>query len=337
MLLPNFALIQSLSKMASNGVFAKEGFVSNTISPWAWDSAGRGMAYLAADAVLYMGLAFYMDRRRETQAGSRGGVPDGIEDGAGGTDGVDGAGGVALGVAAVNADDIEDEDVTTERTRLGKGVDDNIAVHHLRKVYARKTAGAMVRPAVADLVLGIPSGECFGLLGPNGAGKSTTLSMLTADVVATSGRATLGGYNVNGPHAAVEDIFRIIGYCPQVHALQDLLTGRETLELFAEIKGVPRGEVDALVDDLLTRMTLTEHADKLTKNFSGGNKRKLSLAVAFVGNPQIVFLDEPSSGMDPAARHAMWSVIRSKMPGRSIVLTTHLMEECDVLCKWRKF
>ena len=189
---------------------------------------------------------------------------------------------------------------------------------------------ALRRPAVANITVGIPEGECFGLLGPNGAGKTTTLGMLTGDVRPTSGTASLHGLDVG---TQLPEIFGTVGFCPQFDALPALLTGREVLTMYAEVKGVPPARVAPVVNALLEKMTLTRHADKCTKTYSGGNKRKLSLAVAMMGDPKIIFLDEPSTGMDPQARRAMWDVISSSLKGRSIILTTHLMEECEALCQ----
>jgi len=115
--------------------------------------------------------------------------------------------------------------------------------------------------------------------------------------------------------------------------LMDHLTGREMLQVFAGIKGIPEDQVDAVVESLIARMGLTQHADNATKGYSGGNKRKLSMALALIGSPKLVFLDEPSSGMDPFARREMWKVISSSLAGCSVILTTHFMEEADALCQ----
>merc|ERR1719446_54668 len=123
-----------------------------------------------------------------------------------------------------------------------------------------------------------------------------------------------------------------MGYCPQVDPLLELMTARETLTMFAQLKNLPAREIAAIVDDLLQRVTLTPYADRVCGSYSGGNKRKLSLAIALVGSPAVVFLDEPSSGMDPVSRRHMWEIIMRERLVRSIVLTTHSMEECEALC-----
>ena len=157
-------------------------------------------------------------------------------------------------------------------------------------------------PALDGVSFDVPLGSVFGLLGPNGAGKTTTLGMLTGDVRPTSGTASLRGLDVG---TQLPEIFGTVGFCPQFDALPGLLTGREVLTMYAGVKGVPPARVAAVVNALLEKMTLTRHADKCTKTYSGGNKRKLSLAAAMMGDPKIIFLDEPSTGMDPQARRAM--------------------------------
>ena len=131
----------------------------------------------------------------------------------------------------------------------------------------------------------------------------------------------------------IREVRQKIGYCPQFDALVDFMTGREILSMFANLRGVPETEVPAVVDSLITRLTLSAHADKICKGYSGGNKRKLCTAVALVGDPAIVFLDEPTTGMDPGARRFLWNVLLDVVKrGQTIVLTSHSMEECEALC-----
>jgi len=229
-------------------------------------------------------------------------------------------------IPEVTSDD-KDVDVLEEETRVLSGDrSDSICLQNIKKKYP----GGKI--AVRDISLGIPNGECFGLLGINGAGKSTTMGILTGEFLATSGSAFLGGYNIRENPDIVR---RLVGYCPQFDALFDLLTGREHLKLYARIKGVPESSIAALVDAKISEMDLTQYADRSANSYSGGNKRKLSVAMAMIGNPQIVFLDEPSTGMDPVARRFMWKIISdisTKKGECSIVLTTHSMEECEALC-----
>jgi ATP-binding cassette subfamily A (ABC1) protein 1 len=227
----------------------------------------------------------------------------------------------------------QDVDAEMRRVKSGEADGDMILLKGLRKVYPPGSASkAKAKVAVKDLSFGVPQGECFGFLGINGAGKTSTLKMLTGSIAPTKGLACLGGFDLLVEPA---ECFALIGYCPQCDALLDLLTTREHLELFARIKGVPESVVDALVMEKLRQLDLTSLEHKLAGTLSGGNKRKLSVAVSLIGSPPIVFLDEPSTGMDPVARRFMWDVIASVSTGRrdcSIILTTHSMEECEALC-----
>jgi ATP-binding cassette subfamily A (ABC1) protein 3 len=186
--------------------------------------------------------------------------------------------------------------------------------------------------AVADLSFGVPAGECFGFLGINGAGKTSTLKILTGDEGPTAGTVLVGGHNAaTEPHA----VRHLLGYCPQFDALLELLTVREHLELYSGLKGIPPAAVPAAVDAKLAQLDLLQYANKLAGTLSGGNKRKLSVAIALIGAPRVVVLDEPSTGMDPVARRFMWDVISRAVTGRkecSLLLTTHSMEEVEALC-----
>ncbi|CAH0482415.1 unnamed protein product [Peronospora belbahrii] len=227
-------------------------------------------------------------------------------------------------------DDIfeEDVDVANEAQRVANGEADSNTVKlvNLRKVYR----GGKV--AVRNLSFGLRRGECFGFLGINGAGKTTTMKMLTGDELPTRGTATLGGFDILTQQIEVR---RQIGYCPQFDALFDLLTVREHLELFASIKGIRRSQLNDVVEDKIKQLNLGDFEQKLAGSLSGGNKRKLSVAIAMIGNPQIIFLDEPSTGMDPVSRRFMWDVIAdisTRGKNSTIVLTTHSMEESEALC-----
>ncbi|XP_047388210.1 phospholipid-transporting ATPase ABCA7 [Sciurus carolinensis] len=221
----------------------------------------------------------------------------------------------------------EDEDVARERERVAKGTTkgDVLVLRDLTKVYRGQRM-----PAVYRLSLGIPRGECFGLLGVNGAGKTTTFRMLTGDTLPSRGEAVLAGHSVTQETAAAH---RCMGYCPQSDAIFELLTGREHLELFARLRGVPAAQVARTASWGLARLGLAQYADRLAGTYSGGNKRKLAAAVALVGDPAVVFLDEPTTGMDPSSRRFLWnSLLAVVREGRSVVLTSHSMEECDALC-----
>jgi len=156
--------------------------------------------------------------------------------------------------------------------------------------------------------------------------------MLSGDILPSSGSASLAGFDIVRQQLQVR---RLLGYCPQFDALLDLLSAREHLELYARIKGVPEADLRRVVERQLDEFDLREYAGKLAGTLSGGNKRKLSVAIALIGDPPVVFLDEPSTGVDPVARRFMWGVIArvaSGDRGTTIVLTTHSMEEVEALC-----
>ena len=235
----------------------------------------------------------------------------------------------------VSADNIigpvnEDVDVSNERRRVlrGRGKRDLLRLQNLTKVYVTKKLGRHL--AVDRLCLGVPAGECFGLLGVNGAGKTTTFRMLTGELVPTGGDATLDGQSI------LRDIYKVqqrIGYCPQFDALYSELTASEHLQLYARLRGVPPKDQKKVVDWALEKLCLTPYANKTSGTYSGGNKRKLSTALALLGHPPIVFLDEPTTGMDPHSRRFLWDLILDLIrDGRSVILTSHSMEECEVLC-----
>ncbi|XP_029692140.1 ATP-binding cassette sub-family A member 3 [Takifugu rubripes] len=227
----------------------------------------------------------------------------------------------------------EDRDVADERKRvlecqpmLESMVSSPLILQQLSKVY---TSGETLL-AVDRLSLAVGKGECFGLLGFNGAGKTTTFKMLTGDESVTSGDAYIDGYSI------LRDIKKVqqrIGYCPQFDAVLDHMTGRETLSMYARLRGIPEKYVSSCVENVLRSLLLEPHADKLVRSYSGGNKRKLSAGMALIGGPPVIFLDEPSTGMDPVARRLLWdAVTRTRESGKAIIITSHSMEECEALC-----
>ena len=146
----------------------------------------------------------------------------------------------------------------------------------------------------------------------------------------TEGNAYIHGYNLK---SQLKKVQQLIGYCPQFDALVETLTGREMLRMFAQLRGIRGSKVNEIVDNAIDSLDLKQYADKLCGNYSGGNKRKLSTAMALVGNPAVMFLDEPSSGMDPITRRNLWDTLSDVVAsGKSIVLTSHSMEECEALC-----
>uniref|UniRef100_A0A8C8E1E1 P-type phospholipid transporter n=1 Tax=Oryzias sinensis TaxID=183150 RepID=A0A8C8E1E1_9TELE len=219
----------------------------------------------------------------------------------------------------------EDEDVARERARVmsGKFHSDILTMINLSKVSSKK-------PAVNRLCLGIPPGECFGLLGVNGAGKTSTFRMLTGDTPITHGEAFLDRHSVL---TEMDRVHQLMGYCPQFDAISDLLTGREHLELYARLRGVPEESVSKVAQWGVRKLGLTQYAEQKAGGYSGGNKRKLSTAISLIGAPPVIFLDEPTTGMDPKAKRFLWNCIHSvTKEGKAVVLTSHSMEECEALC-----
>ncbi|KAK2865759.1 hypothetical protein Q7C36_001815 [Tachysurus vachellii] len=221
----------------------------------------------------------------------------------------------------------EDEDVARERERVERGnaQNDLLRICDLTKVYSGKKI-----PSVDRITVGVPAAECFGLLGINGAGKTTTFKMLTGDIQPSGGEAFLSVYSIR---TEMSQVHQNMGYCPQFDAIDDLLTGREHLEFYARLRGVPEREVTTVAEWGIQKLGLVKYSNKSAGTYSGGNKRKLSTAMALIGCPPLVFLDEPTTGMDPKARRFLWDCILSVIKeGRSVILTSHSMEECEALC-----
>jgi ABC-2 type transport system ATP-binding protein len=184
--------------------------------------------------------------------------------------------------------------------------------------------------AVDGIDLHVDPGEIYGFLGPNGAGKSTTVLMLTTLLPPTAGTARVGGFDVvrEGPK-----VRSVIGAALQEAALDPLLTGRDHMRLQTALHAIPRAERARRSDELLARVGLTEAADRKVKGYSGGMKRRLDLALALVHGPRILFLDEPTTGLDPQSRSALWQEVGrlAKEEGVTVFLTTQYLEEADVL------
>ena len=184
--------------------------------------------------------------------------------------------------------------------------------------------------ALRELTLEVARGELFGLLGPNGAGKSTTINILCGLLEPSAGSARVGGHALPKEARAVKEI---IGVCPQEFGIFPYLTGRENVLLFGSLSGVPKRVLRDRAEELLARMGLDGEADRRVRGYSGGMKRRISVVTALIGDPEIAFLDEPTTGLDPQSRRAVWDFIRSlKERKRTVVLTTHYMEEAEVLC-----
>lgn len=185
--------------------------------------------------------------------------------------------------------------------------------------------------AVDRVNLGVEQGEVFGLLGPNGAGKSTIISMLCTILKPTSGTALLNGYDVVRDPSHVRKSIGIVFQDPSV---DDRLTGRENLQMHADLYGVPENEMKSQIEKVLDLVELSDRSDEFVRNYSSGMRRRLEIARSFVHTPKILFLDEPTIGLDPQSRDHIWSYIREllKTEDLTIILTTHYMEEADKLC-----
>jgi ABC-2 type transport system ATP-binding protein len=184
--------------------------------------------------------------------------------------------------------------------------------------------------AVDNLSLTIPEAEVFGLLGPNGSGKTTTINCLTGILKPTQGKVRVGGFDIQTQGREAREI---IGVSPQETAVCPYLTGRENVELFGELYSVPKKALAPRVDYVLEKMGLTDDADRRVAKYSGGMKRRVSIAMALVTDPKIVLLDEPTVGMDPQARRSVWDfILELRDKGKTILLTTHYMEEAEELC-----
>jgi ABC-2 type transport system ATP-binding protein len=199
-----------------------------------------------------------------------------------------------------------------------------IEVEDLVKVYGGETR------AVDGISFGVPTGELFGFLGPNGAGKTTTIRILATLLEPTEGTARVAGFDVTKQPAEVR---KRLGLAQQTPALDAFSTGRETLELAGILQRMPRAEVKKRADELLELLGLSAVATKLTGQYSGGMKRRLDLGSALMHQPPVLFLDEPTEGLDPQSRTALWEELeRISREGTTMLLTTHYMEEADRLC-----
>jgi ABC-2 type transport system ATP-binding protein len=183
--------------------------------------------------------------------------------------------------------------------------------------------------AVRGVDLEVDEGEIYGFLGPNGAGKTTTVRMLTTLLLPTGGRATVAGHDVVAEARAVR---ASIGVALQEAALDPLMTGRELIRLQATLQGLPSAEGRRRADDLLERVDLAAAADRRVGGYSGGMKRRLDLAAALVHEPRVLFLDEPTTGLDPVSRKTIWEEVRAlNEEGTTVFLTTQYLEEADQL------
>jgi len=230
-------------------------------------------------------------------------------------------------------EDQEDEDVHEERKFVARLEEEDydkypLVVKNLRKVY-RASGGKPSKVAVKNFSLHISKGELFGLLGPNGAGKTSLISMLTGLYKPEKGNAWIAGYGITNQ---IDEVRTNMGVCPQFDLLWPELTVREHLLFYARMRGIPAEKEKEMVERAIEEVRLTQSADFKTRQLSGGMKRRLSVAIAMVGDPKIIFFDEPTTGLDPENRRQLWDILAEARGNRAMVLTTHSMEEADVLC-----
>ncbi|XP_014438530.1 retinal-specific ATP-binding cassette transporter isoform X3 [Tupaia chinensis] len=301
---PHFCLGRGLIDLALSqavtDVYARFG-EEHASNPFQWDLIGKNLVAMAAEGVVYFLLTLLIQHRCTLSRWNAEPPKEPIVE--------------------------EDDDVAQERQRIisGGSSNDILRLNELTKIYSGTSS-----PAVDRLCVGVRPGECFGLLGVNGAGKTTTFKMLTGDTTVTSGDAIVAGKSIL---TNISEVHQSMGYCPQFDAIDDLLTGREHLYLYARLRGVPAEEIERVANQSIQSLGLSQYADRLAGTYSGGNKRKLSTAIALLGGPPLVLLDEPTTGMDPQARRMLWNTIVGIIrQGRAVVLTSHSMEECEALC-----
>ena len=211
--------------------------------------------------------------------------------------------------------------------------DYSVKIKNMQKIYNNNSCISKPTIGVKNISFTVDYGECFGLLGLNGAGKTTIFKAITEEHAPTHGSIYINGLNILKNFDEVKLMF---GYCPQFDAIFPYMTVKENLEFYSKIKGVDPDKLSEIIRAMIESMTLTKYTNKLAGRLSGGNKRKLSVAISMICNPPIVLLDEPSTGMDPEARRFMWAVIHkltSKGNNNSVIMTTHSMDEAETLCR----
>ncbi|HWR25326.1 MAG TPA: ABC transporter ATP-binding protein [Methanosarcina sp.] len=202
-----------------------------------------------------------------------------------------------------------------------------IEVRNLTKIFVSRGRKII---AVDNVSFDVFDGEIFGMIGPNGAGKSTTFSVLTTLLKPTNGSVKVAGFDVETEDDRIRPI---IGVVPQKLSLYPDLTARENLELMGHLYNVPEELLQERIDYFLRLVKLEEHADRFTGGFSGGMKQRLSVICAVLHDPQIIFWDEPTTGLDPQTRRSIWNFAKKfNSEGKTLIFTTHYMEEADELC-----
>ncbi|KAK9669271.1 hypothetical protein RND81_13G120700 [Saponaria officinalis] len=227
------------------------------------------------------------------------------------------------------ADVIHEREIV-EQLKLASTAGYAIVCDDIRKVYPTRD-GNPPKVAVKGMSLALPQTGCFGMLGPNGAGKTSFISMMIGLTKPTSGTALINGLDIE---THMHEIYSTMGVCPQHDLLWETLTGREHLLFYGRLKNLSGAALTEAVEESLKNLNLFYGgvADKQAGKYSGGMKRRLSVAISLIGDPQVVFMDEPSTGLDPASRNNLWNVVKRAKQDRAIILTTHSMEEAEALC-----
>ncbi|XP_047316812.1 ABC transporter A family member 7-like [Impatiens glandulifera] len=230
---------------------------------------------------------------------------------------------------------MEQPDVSQERDIVAElllepTINHAIVCDNVKKVYPGRD-GNPQKYAVRGLSLAIPQAECFGMLGPNGAGKTSFINMMIGLIKPSFGTAYVQGMDIK---TSMDEIYSNMGVCPQHDLLWETLTGREHLLFYGRLKNLKGSVLTEAVEESLKGVNLFYGgvADKQSGKYSGGMKRRLSVAISLIGDPKVVYMDEPSTGLDPASRNSLWNVVKRAKQNRAIILTTHSMEEAEHLC-----
>ncbi|XP_078428108.1 ABC transporter A family member 7-like [Wolffia australiana] len=226
--------------------------------------------------------------------------------------------------------DVVQEREVVQQLLVEPSSDYAVVCNNLKKVYPGRD-GNPEKLAVQGVSLALPVGECFGMLGPNGAGKTSFINMMIGLTKPTSGNACVRGFDIE---TEMNKVYTSMGVCPQHDMLWETLTGREHLLFYGRLKNLKGPELTQAVEESLKSVNLFYGGvgDKQAGKYSGGMKRRLSVAISLIGDPKVVYMDEPSTGLDPASRNNLWKVVKQAKKDRAIILTTHSMEEAEVLC-----
>jgi len=312
---PHYCLGQCIYHMADDYYQAQK--YGSDPNPWAPEVCGRYLLWMALQAVVYPLITL----AAEGIAGRQASILASLRCGSTRYD--------------CGLEEPMDPDVAEEQRCARAALHENdpsvkMVMAGVHKLYPTGLLKPPTR-ALRGVWLALRRGECLGVLGVSGAGKTTSFRIASGEVAPSAGDLLVCGKSVTHELAAVR---RNLGYCPQDDPLLPLMTASELLAMFAHLRGVPASRVAALVEAMIARLGLTEYAHRCCGTYSGGNKRKLSVSAALIGQPQVLLLDEPSAGIDPGARRFLWEYMSKEVlqGGRSVLLTSHSMEECEVLC-----